>query len=87
MAFGADLVLAAAEGVNNLQIARRLRPARPKVAKMLQRSHAHGPHGLHDEVRSGDPRTVREQQVLEIVHRTSHARPVDVTHSSTRAMA
>ncbi len=87
LAFRADLVLAAAAGVNDLQIARRLRTTRPTVAKWLQRFRAHGPDGLHDDVRSGRPRTVREQQVAEIVHRTLHAKPADATHWSTRAMA
>jgi transposase len=87
LAFRADLVLAAAEGVNDLQIARRLRTTRPTVAKWLKRFRVCGPDGLHDEVRSGRPRTVREQQVAEIVHRTLHRKPTDATHWSTRAMA
>src|SRR3989454_200030 len=87
LAFRADLVLAAAAGINDLQIARRLRTTRPTVAKWLKRFRAHGPDGLHDEVRSGRPRTVREQQVAEIVHRTLHAKPADATHWSTRVMA
>jgi len=87
LAFRADLVLTAAAGVNDLQIARRLRTTRPTVAKWLQRFRAHGPDGLHDDVRSGRPRTVREQQVAELVHRTLHAKPADATHWSTRAMA
>lgn len=87
LAFRAELVLTAAAGVNDLQIARRLRTTRPTVAKWLQRFRAHGPDGLHDDVRSGRPRTVREQQVAEIVHRTLHAKPADATHWSTRAMA
>lgn len=87
LAFRADLVLAAAAGVNDLHIARRLRTTRPTVAKWLKRFRTQGPDGLHDEVRSGRPRTVREQQVAEIVHRTLHAKPADATHWSTRAMA
>ena len=87
LAFRADIVLAAAEGVNDLQIARRLRTTRPTVAKWLGRYRELGPDGLHDEVRSGRPRTVQEQQVAEIVHRTLHRKPVDATHWSTRSMA
>lgn len=87
LAFRAEIVLSAAQGVNNLQIARRLRTTRPTVAKWLSRFRELGPDGLHDEVRSGRPRTVREQQVAEIVHRTLHTRPADATHWSTRSMA
>lgn len=87
LAFRAGIILAAADGVNDAWIARRLRTTRPTVAKWLGRFRAHGPDGLHDEVRSGRPRTVREQQVAEILHRTLHTRPADATHWSTRSMA
>src|SRR3990170_199119 len=87
LAFRADIVLAAAEGVNDLQIARRLRTTRPTVAKWVRRFRELGPDGLHDEVRSGRPRTVREQQVAEIIHRTLYTTPEDATHWSTRSMA
>ncbi len=87
LSFRADIVLAAAAGVNDLQIARQLRTTRPTVAKWLGRYRARGPDGLHDEVRSGRPRTVEEQQVAEIVQRTLHRKPVDATHWSTRSMA
>lgn len=87
LAFRAEIVLTAAAGVNDVQIALRLRTTRPTVAKWLSRFRELGPDGLHDEVRSGRPRTVREQQVAEIVHRTLHAKPADATHWSTRSMA
>ncbi len=87
LAFRANIVLTAAAGVNDLQIARQLRTTRPTVAKWLVRFRAHGPDGLHDEVRSGRPRTVREQQVAEIVNHTLHRKPVDATHWSTRSLS
>ena len=70
LAFRADIVLTAAAGVNDLHVARQLRTTRPTVAKWLGRFRAQGPDGLHDEVRSGRPRTVQEQQVAEIVNRS-----------------
>src|SRR5256712_3152192 len=87
LAFRADIVLTAAAGVNDLQIARQLRTTRPTVAKWLGRFRAHGPDGLHDEVRSGRPRTIREQQVAAIVNHTLHRTPADATHWSTRSLA
>lgn len=87
LAFRAEIVLAAAKGMNDAGIARRLRTTRPTVAKWLGRFRARGPDGLHDEVRSGRPRTVRDQQVAELIHRTLHATPADATHWSTRTMA
>jgi transposase len=87
LAFRAQIVLTAAAGVNNLQIARRLRTTRPTVTKWLSRFRELGPDGLHDEVRSGRPRTVAEQQVADIVHHTLHRKPDDATHWSTRSMA
>jgi transposase len=87
LAFRAEVVLAAAAGVNDVQIARRLHTSRPTVAKWLTRFRVHGPDGLHDEVRSGRPRTVREQEVAEIVQRTLQSKPADATQWSTRSMA
>lgn len=87
LAFRARIVLAAADGVNDCQIASRFRTTRPTVGKWLGRFRARGPAGLHDEVRSGRPRTVRDQQVAEIINRTLHGRPADATHWSTRSMA
>lgn len=87
LAFRAQIVLTAATGVNNLQIARQLRTTRPTVTKWLSRFRELGPDGLHDEVRSGRPRTVAEQQVADIVHHTLHRKPDDATHWSTRSMA
>lgn len=87
LAFRAEVVLAAAAGVNDVQIAGRLRTSRPTVATWLQRFRAHGPDGLHDGVRSGRPRTIREQQVAEIVQRTLQTKPADATQWSTRTMA
>ena len=87
LAFRADIVLTAAAGVNDLHVARQLRTTRPTVAKWLGRFRAQGPDGLHDEVRSGRPRTVQEQQVAEIVNRTLHRKPADATHWSTRSLA
>jgi putative transposase len=87
LAFRAEIVLAAANGMTDATIARRLRTTRPTVAKWLRRFGARGPEGLHDEVRSGRPRTVRDQEVAEIIHRTLRTKPADATHWSTRAMA
>ncbi len=87
LAFRAAIVLDAAAGVNDAGIARRWRTTRPTVAKWVRRFRAHGPDGLHDEVRSGRPRTILEQQIAEIVNHTLYRRPADATHWSTRALA
>ncbi len=87
LAFRAKMVLAAADGANPAQIAKRFRTTRPTAGKWLRRFQARGPDGLHDEVRSGRPRTVRDQQVAEIINRTLHRKPTDATHWSTRSMA
>jgi transposase len=87
LAFRAAIVLEAAEGMNAAGIARQLRTTRPTITKWVRRFRAQGPDGLHDEVRSGRPRTVLEQQIAEIVNRTLYRRPADATHWSTRGMA
>lgn len=87
LAFRATIILAAADGMNDLQIAKRWRTSRPTVAKWLGRFRARGPDGLHDEVRSGRPRSVDDQQVAEIINCTLHSQPTDATQWSNRSMA
>ena len=84
----ARIVLAAAEGQNNSEIARELHVGRPTVAKWRARFAAHGPAGLIDEPRPGRPRTIGDDRVEEVIVRTLETAPPDGgTHWSTRQMA
>jgi transposase len=83
----ARIVLMAAEGVTNTQIARELGVHRPMVTKWRTRFAEHRLEGLTDEPRPGRPRTVNDEQVEEVIVKTLESTPRDATHWSTRAMA
>jgi transposase len=81
------IVLAAAEGLKNVEIAERLGVTRPMVTKWRSRFAADRLDGLVDEPRPGRPRTVTDAQVEEVITRTLESTPKDATHWSTRSMA
>ena len=81
------IVLAAAEGLRNTEIARRLGVTRPMVTKWRNRFAEHRLDGLTDEPRPGRPRTITDEQVEEVIVKTLEATPKDATHWSTRSMA
>jgi transposase len=87
LALRARIVLLAAEGLKNTEIAERLGVTRPMVTKWRSRFAAERLEGLVDEPRPGRPRTVTDEQVEEVIVRTLETTPKDATHWSTRSMA
>ena len=81
------IVLAAADGLKNTEIAERLAITRPMVTKWRNRFATHRLDGLVDEPRPGRPRTVTDAQVEEVIVKTLESTPSDATHWSTRSMA
>jgi transposase len=81
------IVLLAADGRNNSEIAQRLGVYRPMVRKWRSRFAEHRLDGLTDEPRPGRPRTVTDEQVEEVIVKTLESTPKDATHWSTRSMA
>jgi transposase len=81
------IVLAAAEGLNNTEIAARLGLAVSSVRKWRKRFSEQRLDGLTDEPRPGRPRTITDEQVEEVIVKTLETTPKDATHWSTRAMA
>ncbi|MCA1679282.1 MAG: IS630 family transposase [Actinobacteria bacterium] len=81
------IVLLAAEGLKNSEIARRLGVGRSMVTKWRSRFAAERLDGLVDEPRPGQPRTVTDAQVEEVITKTLESSPRDATHWSTRSMA
>jgi transposase len=81
------VVLLAADGLNNTEIAQRLGVHRPMVRKWRSRFAEHRLDGLTDEPRPGRPRTVTDAQVEEVIVKTLESTPRDATHWSTRSMA
>jgi transposase len=81
------IVLAAADGCKNTEIAERLGIGRPMVTKWRNRFAQQRLDGLLDEPRPGRPRTISDEQVDEVIVRTLETTPKDATHWSTRSMA
>ena len=81
------IVLLAAEGLNNTEIARRLGVHRPMVTKWRTRFAQHRLDGLTDEPRPGQPRKITDEKVEEVIVKTLETTPKDATHWSTRSMA
>ena len=81
------IVLAAAEGLNNTEIAARLGIDVSTTRKWRNRFASERLDGLVDEPRPGRPRTVTDAQVEQVIVRTLESTPEDATHWSTRSMA
>ncbi|MDQ4116555.1 MAG: IS630 family transposase [Actinomycetota bacterium] len=87
LALRSRIVLAAAAGETNSQIAARLGVARSTVTTWRNRFGEHRLDGLVDEPRPGRPRTVSEAAVERLITETLESSPRDATHWSTRSMA
>ena len=85
----ARIVLLAAEGVSDKDIAVKLNIDRRVAARWRARFLHSGVHGLmQDATRPGRPRTVRTAaNVQEVVRLTLHETPAGATHWSTRTLA
>jgi transposase len=81
------IVLLAADGLKNTEIAERLGISRNMAMTWRARFAEHRLDGLLDEPRPGRPRTITDEQVEEVVVRTLESAPKDATHWSTRSMA
>jgi len=83
-----SIVLLAAEGKRDIEIAQRLSITRQTAARWRRRFLAHGLEGLaKDAPRSGRRRSISQARVRAIVRRTTQTKPPGATHWSTRTMA
>src|SRR4051812_7050111 len=87
LALRSRVVLAAADGLNNTEIASELGLAVSSVRKWRKRFAEHRLDGLTDEPRPGRPRTITDEQVDAVITTTLESTPKDATHWSTRSMA
>src|SRR5512135_831749 len=84
----ARVVLAAAGGKDNKDIAADLRTSRGVVARWRDRFAESGVAGLEkDASRGGRPPKARDDLVRRIIEMTTQQKPVDATHWSTRTLA
>jgi len=87
VAMRSKIVLRAAQGQTNQEIARGLAITGATVGKWRERFRVQGMEGLSDEPRPGAPRKITDGQVEEAVTQTLESVPVAATHWSTRSLA
>jgi transposase len=87
LALRSRIVLACAEGLDNKDVAARLRINVVTVGKWRKRFLEDRLDGLADEPRPGAPRTITDVMVEEVVTKTLEEKPKAATHWSTRGMA
>jgi transposase len=71
---------------HNTEVAERLGVGRDMVNKWRAGFLVHRLDGLHDEPRSGAPRTIVDDDVERVIVKTLEETPSDATHWSTRSM-
>lgn len=87
LALRCKIVLGAAAGEQNQQIAARLGCHPTTVGKWRARFAKDRLDGLHDEPRPGKPRTITDEDVERVIVKTLEETPTDATHWSTRSLA
>ena len=80
-------MLACADGHSNTIVAEQLDVSMPTVGKWRKRFLQRRLDGLNDEARPGSPRTIRDEDVEQVVTMTLESKPKNATHWSTRSMA
>jgi transposase len=87
LALRCRIVLAAAQGRANKDIAAELGCSADTVSKWRGRFAERRLDGLHDDPRPGKPRTISDEDVERVIVTTLEQTPSDATHWSTRSMA
>jgi transposase len=87
VALRSKIVLRAAEGLSNQEIARQLGVTGATVGKWRERYRVQGMKGLSDDSRPGTPRKITDAMVEEAVTQTLEGLPPAATHWSTRSLA
>jgi putative transposase len=83
----ARIVLLAADGVSNTEIAEKVGLSGAMVGMWRKRFLAQGMAGLYDEPRPGGPRSIADEQVAAAIRKTLQTKPTDGTHWTCRSLA
>jgi transposase len=87
MAERAHIVLAAASGLKNKEIAAKLDVCAHTVGTWRNRFARQRMDGLYDEPRPGAPREIGDEEIAALIRKTLETQPKGATHWSLRAMA
>ena len=83
----ARIVLLAADGLSNNEVADKVGCNQATVVKWRKRFIERGLDGLPDDPRPGAPRSITDDDVEAVIVRTLEDKPTDATHWSTRDLA
>src|ERR1700675_3134856 len=81
------IILLSADGLSNKDIAVRLQLNKMTVGLWRRRFVKQGLTGLHEELRSGRPRSIPDEKVATLIRRTLRTKPKDATHWSCLSLA
>ncbi len=87
LALRARIVLAAASGLTNKEIAMKLDVCAHTAGAWRNRFARNGLDGLYDEPRPGAPRQIGDDEIAATIRKTLETRPQGATHWSLRTMA
>ena len=83
----ARIVLLSADGVGSNEVAQRCGVSPQTVSHWRRRFRKCGVEGLHDELKSGRPRSIDDEQVAELIQKVLRDKPEGATHWSVRGVA
>ena len=83
----ARIILAADRGQTNIEIAQEVQLSRENVGKWRKRYAKYGLPGIYDQLRTGRPRMIDEEQIAKVISDTINRKPKEETHWSTRSLA
>lgn len=83
----AKIVLHSADGMGSNDVAELCGVSPQTVSHWRRRFRELGMSGLHDELKSGRPRSIDDEQVAELIHKVLQEKPRGATHWSVRGVA
>jgi putative transposase len=87
LAMRARIVLGAADGESNMEIAERLGLSQRTVGIWRKRYRVQRLAGLYDEPRPGGPRSIRDEDIAALLRKTLKTKPKGGTHWTCRSIA
>ena len=83
----AKIVLLYASGLTRDAVAEQVGVTPQTAGKWRERFRLQGLMGLYDERRPGKPRTISDEKVADLIHKTLETKPQDGTHWSCRSIS